>query len=238
VPAVGDGAGTFRNHDIPGALNEGVGVREEGDLDGLGLRGDEEQQRQGRNKQFHGGILVSLFWKCSNRLDLERCRSYPAFLPRCKRESYFRLAWARFPGSPHGAVETVPSAALFQRHTYFDRWFARLPMRPLDLGNRVEVLGKSVVHHEHERTRTAAGSSYLGLEVELFGQGQCLALAQGEAHGHRGAKPQYGSILRTLREHERVEFIALCAPPCRRRRDRARPLASHEPLNQHFHILV
>src|SRR5207302_10931112 len=36
----------------------------------------------------------------------------------------------------------------------------------------------------------------------------------------------------------RVEFIALRAPPCRRRRDRARPLASHEPLNQHFHILV
>jgi hypothetical protein len=106
--------------------------------------------------------------ECSNRLDFERCRGYSALLPCRKRERYFRLACARLFGSPHGAVETVPSASLIQRHAHFDCWFASLPMRPFDLGNRVEILGKCIVHHEHERTGSASQGSYLGLEVELF----------------------------------------------------------------------
>src|SRR5688572_6163947 len=91
-------------------------------------------KNQGKSGKGPGAAkLTSLrvtFWECLNRLDLERCRGDLALLPRGKRERYFRLACARFLGSPHGAVETVPSASLCQRHAPSDRWLARLPMRP------------------------------------------------------------------------------------------------------------
>src|SRR5947208_1578255 len=102
----------------------------------------------------------------------------------------------------------------------------------------LDILRKSVVHHEHERTRSAAAASYLGLEVELFGQGQPMDHAQGEAHGEWAAKPEDWSILRTVRENEFEDFGALGSAPSRRRRDLAWPLAYPEPLNDHFHILV
>src|SRR6516162_9136290 len=102
-------------------------------------------------------------------------------------------------------------------------------MRPFDLGNRVDVLGKRVIAEGHKRSRPDSARSDFGLEVELLAQGQPMGHAQGEAHG--------GSIFRTVGENE-VELAALDSAPWHRRIDRAWPLGPERRMNNQFHILV
>jgi hypothetical protein len=80
-----------------------------------------------------------------NDRNLVRSRGDLCVFPVREGESDFSHALAGFAGDPHGVVERCPSAALRQCYLEFDGWHPRLTVGKLNVGDRMNVLGDTVV---------------------------------------------------------------------------------------------
>jgi hypothetical protein len=77
----------------------------------------------------------------------EHDRRHRTPLPVREREDDLGVPNRCVDGDPHGAVEVDASAALVQMTTYSDRRASRLPIRELELGDRMNVIGHPVSGH-------------------------------------------------------------------------------------------